>query len=958
MEVQLINSPPGSKKDYKSLVLYNGLKVILISDPKTTESAAAMTVRVGSSSDPSNAEGLAHLLEHMLFTGCKAYPHPNELDDFLSQYNGVSNAFTEMDFTMFHFNVMNAGFQGALERFCEQFISPLFQEDCLEAEITAIEHEFELDRQNDMSMLDQLKGHTASAGHPFKRFTWGNRESLSKVKKVELIELLWNLFNKHFVGSSMCLVVLGKEPVGVLKGWVIDYFGRIKKGTEFISNYNPTPGPIWKVDTLFLSKSVEDIHLFDITWIIPPKSYMKSSEQFLVIAFSHKGEGSLYSIFKKKGWLMSLKASSGDYKSDECKGTYACTSVGHLFSLSLVLTNLGYFNVFHIVGYVYQYLQFLRDKEAPEIMKEFFSIKKIKFQCFDTYDLGSDPCALTKQVAVNMLHIPLEDAVCADFLNESCTRDSINELLKHFIPGNMRLDLASKYFSGKDLLEPKFNTFYKELEIPRHWIVKWLNPCYGDVCFKFPRKNQFLPTAVPPPLFLPTAVPQPLVLPTAVLHSDDGEEIDGSDDSDDSDESDESDYNDESDEEYDKEAESFLFVDKNSIKLWHSRDEGVPTFNFAVYCNIGDDLKSQVLGVFYLHLLNDSLALILSEGMRANFSTSVTLSDKNKIEIRTRGFKERFSLYISKIWNVLTCFSPSRDSFTTDKEVVVAVLKNNVAELSDHSKVMLQAMVSASCHSFDAMLDVLKQLKFEDMVYFVSDLRKKMFVEGVFCGDIPKDEALSISELFESDKIVPLEKNCRGDLRIDVIPHASVSTKSLKSDKNSLATVCFQIGIERNDAQNTALLHLFYSLIEENTIHWLRVKNNLGYEVGSELQFKDGINLFSITVVSSMYNPEYLLVRIREYVEGLETFLNGVKSHVFENHKKALRDDYPDGFGWKQISERRLFPRFNKIVRRSLKEIVETDVIYFYKKYFTEASPDTRMLSISIWGCNSHSSFA
>lgn len=58
-----------------------------------------------------------------------------------------------------------------------------------------------------------------------------------------------------------------------------------------------------------------------------------------------EGEGSLHSVFKKKGWLISLEASSGDYKfdedDDESKGTYACTSVGRLFSLSLQLTNLG-----------------------------------------------------------------------------------------------------------------------------------------------------------------------------------------------------------------------------------------------------------------------------------------------------------------------------------------------------------------------------------------------------------------------------------------------------------------------------------------------------------------------------------------------------------------------------------------------------------------------------------------
>lgn len=51
------------------------------------------------------------------------------------------------------------------------------------------------------------------------------------------------------------------------------------------------------------------------------------------------------------------------------------------------------------------------------------------------------------------------------------------------------------------------------------------------------------------------------------------------------------------------------------------------------------------------------------QGKRANLSTSVAFSDKNKIEIKTSGFKERFHLYISKIWNIFTSFSPSSNRF-------------------------------------------------------------------------------------------------------------------------------------------------------------------------------------------------------------------------------------------------------------------------------------------------------
>ena len=59
------------KRKYRGLLLKNGLKCLLISDPLTEESAASLDVNVGSMLDPINLPGLAHFCEHMLFMGSK-----------------------------------------------------------------------------------------------------------------------------------------------------------------------------------------------------------------------------------------------------------------------------------------------------------------------------------------------------------------------------------------------------------------------------------------------------------------------------------------------------------------------------------------------------------------------------------------------------------------------------------------------------------------------------------------------------------------------------------------------------------------------------------------------------------------------------------------------------------------------------------------------------------------------
>lgn len=54
--------------------LENGIRVLLVSNESSNTSAAALDIRVGNFSDPVNLQGLAHLCEHVLFTGSEAFP--------------------------------------------------------------------------------------------------------------------------------------------------------------------------------------------------------------------------------------------------------------------------------------------------------------------------------------------------------------------------------------------------------------------------------------------------------------------------------------------------------------------------------------------------------------------------------------------------------------------------------------------------------------------------------------------------------------------------------------------------------------------------------------------------------------------------------------------------------------------------------------------------------------------
>ena len=120
-----IIKPKIDKLDYGFKVLSNGLKVLLISDPDTNKSSAALGVNIGHLVDKKDEQGLAHFCEHLLFMGSKKYPNENEYSDYIVKNGGDYNASTQRDRTIYYFDVSNEGFEGDLDRFAQFFICPI-----------------------------------------------------------------------------------------------------------------------------------------------------------------------------------------------------------------------------------------------------------------------------------------------------------------------------------------------------------------------------------------------------------------------------------------------------------------------------------------------------------------------------------------------------------------------------------------------------------------------------------------------------------------------------------------------------------------------------------------------------------------------------------------------------------------------------------------------------------------
>lgn len=71
-----MEKPDLDTRSYRVVRLPNQLEALLISDPQTDKSSAALDVNVGYFNDPEEIPGLAHSLEHLLFMGTEKVCSP------------------------------------------------------------------------------------------------------------------------------------------------------------------------------------------------------------------------------------------------------------------------------------------------------------------------------------------------------------------------------------------------------------------------------------------------------------------------------------------------------------------------------------------------------------------------------------------------------------------------------------------------------------------------------------------------------------------------------------------------------------------------------------------------------------------------------------------------------------------------------------------------------------------
>ncbi|WVQ66403.1 uncharacterized protein L199_004583 [Kwoniella botswanensis] len=920
--------PPTEDRPHKYFTLDNGLEVIVVSDEKADKAAASMDVGVGHFSDPDDLPGCAHFCEHLLFMGTKSYPSENAYQQYLTAHNGHSNAWTAMTSTNYFFDVSPDALEGALDMFSEFFIEPLFNEDCTEREIKAVDSEHKKNIQNDIWRFFQLEKSLSRPGHPYSKFGTGNYETLwSKPKESgrdprrQLIE--W--WEKEYCARRMKLAVVGKEPIEVLEKWVKEKFQKVPIRTEgkpptgkdgVRLTFEESPYGEEQVGQFTFAKPVRDMRGLEIVFPFPDMDHLYRSRptHFLAHFLGHEGRGSILSYLKKKGWVNSLSA-----------GNHHDAAGFSLFKINVDLTPEGLAHHKDVALVIFKYISLLRSKPPSE--KAFNEIKAIADISFKFAERGKTSSYCASLSGFMQSPVPREKIVSAKWLVEEYKQDELEAALQLLDPRRSTIGITCKELP-KDVLENNgdfdqkeaiYGTEYKRVKYDQEFLNEAMS---GKVLseLQLPGPNLFIPEKLDVEKF---DVAEPANRPV-------------------------------------------LLKDTPTSKLWYKRDDRFwqPRANLDILLHspiLQTTPRNAVLSRLFCDLFSDSITEDVYDADLAELSFSLW-NEHQWIGISAGGFSDKLAVLTETMLKKLKEFKVDEGRFREIVEATRLEWKNFA--LADPYGIALFWDAYVTRETAWTQEERLKELEYvtsADVEAFGKEVLSRLFIETLIHGNTSPEGAKEIQNMVK--KVLsprPLSASEIKAPRSLLTPPSSEHIWSLdlpnKAEVNSAVVYHLHVG-DPTDVKLRNTLSLFSQIASEPAFDYLRTKQQLGYIVFSHASASAGSMGYSI-IVQSEKPTELVENKIEYFLDNfLKESIDKMTEEEFEKHKLSLiqkKEEKPKNLSeeskrfWGRVKDR--YYEFNKREKdvEALKTITKSDILSLYSKHITTNSNDRSKLSVHL----------
>ncbi|QTF93286.1 insulinase family protein, partial [Halomonas sp. BM-2019] len=444
---------PHDTRDYRVVTLENGLTALLVSDPEADKAAASMNVSVGSAQDPDDLAGLAHFVEHMLFLGTEPFPEADAYQGYISRHGGTHNAFVSTLDTNYFFDIDPEALEGALDRFSQFFISPLFNADQLESERNIVHSEYMARIRDDGRRENDVLNVLLNPENPTTGFSVGSRETLADRPEGEpsLRERVIDFYERHYDANVMHLALIAPQPLDDLEAMVAERFAAVDDRGLSPPEITAPLAQEERLPQRVAIQSVRDSRQLRFLFPIPDPitEYRHKPADLIAHLLGHEGDGSLLAVLREAGLADGLSAgvSRGD-------GQHA------LFSVSVSLTPAGAETRDAIEATLFTAIAQLRE-EGLEAWR-YDEKARLAEQEFRFQQHGS-PLQGALRLAMNLSRFPVEDVQYAAYRMDGFDRERSEAYLDALTPDNLIRLYSAPDVEGEET-SPWFHAPWREDE--------------------------------------------------------------------------------------------------------------------------------------------------------------------------------------------------------------------------------------------------------------------------------------------------------------------------------------------------------------------------------------------------------------------------------------------------------------------------------------------------------------
>jgi secreted Zn-dependent insulinase-like peptidase len=827
VSAEIIKSPLDSR-NYRQLQLDNGLNVILVSDPETDKAAVSMNVEVGSNANPADRPGLAHFLEHMLFLGTEKYPEAGSYQAYISSHGGSHNAFTAYENTNYFFSVEASALPGAMDRFAQFFIAPLFTPEYVDRERHAVDSEFQAKRRDDGRRSFEAGKQVLNPEHHYSRFAVGNLKSLSSNDDGEIRDALIQFYQRYYSANLMTLAVLGSEPLDQLEQQVRALFAAVpNRNAEPYRDSAALFAP-GRLPAQLNIETLRDTRQLSLSFPLPPyREYWRQKPLYYISSLiGYEGKGSLLSHLKQEGLARGLSA----YPSVDLPDSA-------MLQIRIDLTEQGWQEVDRITESVFSFIELLRtDGADPALYQEEQQLADIQFRFRDKHD----PMHLVMQLSQAGSHYPAEYLLKGDYYLGEFDAELIQRYLDQLQPDNLLLTLEGKNLST-DQIEPLYNTPYGIYPIATERLERWRQPARLDA-LQIRSPNPFIPSDLSLIESAATAAPE-------AIETEPG------------------------------------------VQLWYQADHEFQRpradFYFTLLAPVANQgPKQALLASLYTRMVEDELNETLYDASLAGLSASLYPHQRG-ISLRLSGFNDKQPLLLEKIVQRLRHPGLEQSRFERIKHQLHEQLSNSLKEKPYNlafDELYTQLMQNWST---EARLEQLESIRLSDLQAFYPLLLQpaelRLLAHGNLERQTAKAMAMTVRNTLQPDSR-PWQATPAGVVQL---PLNEFMTRNMATEHHDSTVLLYLQGPD-DSLKTRAATALINEIIATPFYTSLRTEKQFGYIVASHflpLRERSGI---ALVVQSPNTDPLHLHAEYRLFLQQMLEQMITMPAEELERYRESL----------------------------------------------------------------------